>query len=84
MSWTLLYSLIIHIIAITVFLGVVFAFYYIAGNKNINSVVKNTENLYKEKTENGTHLPGSHEETLPKYDHGAGNDESPEKANQRL
>ena len=45
------YSIIIHIIAILVFVGVFFAFYVIAGQKNAGNLLKNAENMIKEKAE---------------------------------
>ena len=46
------FELIIHILAISVFIGVFLAFYFIAGQKNAGNLLKNAENMIKEKSEN--------------------------------
>ncbi len=43
------YTLLIHILFICIFILAILAFYIIGAQKNVNNLVKNTENMYKEK-----------------------------------
>ncbi len=45
------FTLLLHIIIVILIIVIIVAFFNIAGQKNVNQMVKNTENIYKEKLE---------------------------------